>query len=85
MLLHYVLSKARSGATVLDAKWFHFSSGSLVAIVSALSLANWNSLVDAHTAAEILFGLGLLKAVLAALSEKQKSSDNPKDVEKDKL
>ena len=50
---------------MFNSKTFHFSSAALVAIVGSLAAFQWSTIVDAKTAAEIVMGIGSVKAALA--------------------
>ena len=49
----------------MNSKTFHFASAALVAVFGSLAAFHWGDFVSATTAAEIVTGLGVAKAVVS--------------------
>ena len=49
----------------MNSRLFHFSSAALVAVIASLAAFQWSSILDPKTAAEIVVGIGSVKAALS--------------------
>lgn len=52
----------------MNSKTFHFISAALVTLFGSVAAFDWAGVVSAHTAAEIVLGLGTAKTVISLLS-----------------
>lgn len=57
---------------MLNSKWFHFASATLVAVFGVVAAADWSSVLSPQAASLVVVGLGAAKMIVSVIAEDAK-------------